>query len=335
MNAKRVVTTIDTHTAGGPTRTVVAGIPQLRGKSVAEKMEHFRTHFDGLRKLLMLEPRGHRDMSGAVLTTAANPSASTGAFFLTSAGYLRACVHSSIGLVTAGLETGFISLPGEADSIQLEVPAGIVSAMPRYEGDKLSSVAIRLPPAFSCGAHEQLQLYSAKTLPVALAYSGVFFVLVNARDLPLPDQSIVPQRAKQLAEIGVEILSAANRQFKISHPENASVNSFELVMIYEEIGARHARDIVIGRTGSIDRSPCGAGTGAMVTQLFTEGKLPADEDYVVESFLGTKFIGRIVSPAKVGAFPGAAAEIEGTAYVTGMHQFLLDSEDPLAEGFIF
>lgn len=164
MNAKRVLTTIDTHTAGGPTRTVIAGIPQLRGESVAEKMEYFRTHFDSLRKFLMHEPRGHADMSGAILTTAADPEAVTGAFFLTSGGYLRACVHSSIGLVTAALETGYISHDtiGEGGSIKLEVPAGIVSAMPRYKGDKLSSVAIRMPSAFSYSAQEQLQLDSGK-----------------------------------------------------------------------------------------------------------------------------------------------------------------------------
>lgn len=270
MNAKRVLTTIDTHTAGGPTRTVIAGVPQLTGESVAEKMEYFRTHFDSLRKLLMLEPRGHKDMSGAILTTAAHPGAVAGAFFLTSGGYLRACVHSSIGLVTAGFETGFISRDtfGNGDSIKLEVPAGIVSVMPRYKGDKLDSVTIRMPPAFSRSAQEQLQLDSANMVSVALAYSGASFVLVNARELPLPQRSILSHGAKQLAELGVEILSAANRQFTISHPEDASINSFDLVVIYEELGNHHARDIVVGRTGSIDRSPCGAATGAIMTQLF-------------------------------------------------------------------
>jgi len=337
MNAARVLTTIDTHTSGGPTRTVIAGVPLLPGNSVAEKMEYFRTHFDSLRKLLMLEPRGHKDMSGAVLTSPANPEAVTGAFFLTSAGYLRACVHSSIGLITAGLETGFIchDVQGEVASIKLEVPAGIVSATPRYQGNKLNSVAIRMPPAFLCGAQEKLQLDSARLLPVALAFSGVFLVLVNAKDLSLPDCFILPQNWKKLAELGVEILSAANRQFKMSHPEYPSINSFELAMIYEDLGNRHTRDIVVGRTGSIDRSPCGAATGAMMTQLFLQGNLQAGEDFVVESFLGTRFTGRIVSPAKVGSFAGAVPEIEGTAYVTGMHQFLLDGEDPLPEGLIF
>ncbi len=336
MNATRVVTTIDTHTAGGPTRTVIAGVPQLQGKSVADRMEYFRTHFDSLRKFVMLEPRGHKDMSGAILTPAADSEAAAGAFFLTSSGYLRACVHSSIGLITAGLETGFIpySPLSGGGSIKLEVPAGTVSAMPHYDGNKLKSIAIRMPPAFSCGA-QQLQLDSAKALPVALAYSGVFFVLVNARDLPLSDPAVLPQRARELAEVGVEILAAANSQFKMSHPENAAINSFELVMIYEDLGDHHARDIVVGRAGSIDRSPCGAGTGALMTHLFVQGELHAGEDYVVESFLSTKFTGRIISPAGVGSFTGAVPEIEGSAYLTGMHQFILNSEDPLPEGLIF
>jgi proline racemase/trans-L-3-hydroxyproline dehydratase len=299
-------------------------------------MEYFRAHFDSLRKLLMLEPRGHKDMFGAVLTTARDPAATVGAFFLTSRGYLRACVHSSIGLVTAGLETGFISqhVGDEGDAIRLEIPAGVLSVRPQYRGDELKSVAIRMQPAFLYSAREQLQLNPAITLPVVLAYSGVFFLLVDIRDLPMRDFSVVPQRAKELAELGVEMLAAANRQFKVSNPENPAVNSIDLVMLYEDLGNRRARDIVVGPTGSIDRSPCGAGTGAIMTCLYSQGKLQLGEDYVVESFLGTRFTGRIVSPAKVGSFAGAVPEIEGTAYITGMHQFLLDSEDPLTEGLI-
>jgi len=106
-------------------------------------------------------------------------------------------------------------------------------------------------------------------------------------------------------------------------------------MLYEDLGDRRARDIVVGPTGSIDRSPCGAGTGAIMTYLYSQGKLPVGEDYVVESFLGTRFSGRIVRPATIGSFAGAVPEIEGKAHITGMHQFLLDSEDPLTEGLIF
>jgi proline racemase len=189
-----------------------------------------------------------------------------------------------------------------------------------------------MQPAFVYSAREQIQLDSARTLPVAFAYSGVFFVIVDAKDLPPPHRFVPPQGAGRLAELGVEILAAANRQFKVSHPEDPAINSIELVMIYEDLGNRHARDIVVGPTGSIDRSPCGAGTGAFITYLFDQGKLQAGEDFVMESFLGTNFTGRVIGPAKIGSFAGAVPEIEGTAYVTGMHQFLLDSEDPLTEG---
>jgi proline racemase len=335
MNLKRIITTVDTHTAGGPTRTAIAGIPPLEGHSVAEKMEYFRTHFDSLRKFLMLEPRGHRDMSGAVLTSSGE--APTGAFFITSTGYLRACVHSSIGLVTAGLETGFIPNPGSgsAQAIQIEVPAGLVSVIPRYKDRKLTSVAIQTPPAFLCGVGEPLRLNSFRTLEATLAYSGVFFVLLNAKTLDLPKPYLHPKNAKTLAEVGVEILAAANQTLRVTHPENPESSSFSLAMIYEDLGDRHARDIVIGPTGTIDRSPCGAGMGAIMTYLFSQGKLRVGEDFILDSFLETRFIGRIVSPATVGSFDGAVPEIAGSAYVTGLHQFVLDSEDPLVEGIAF
>lgn len=336
MNINRVLTTVDTHTAGGPTRIVIGGIPPLEGETVADKMEYFHTHFDSLRKLLMLEPRGHRAMSGAVLTVSDKPTAAIGAFFMTSAGYLRACVHSSIGLVTAGLETGFLSRPASRteEVIKMEVPAGVVSLIPHYQNGKLASVAIRMPPAFVFSPAEQLSLDSGGTLQAALAYSGVFFVLVNAKELAMLDCPIAPGSVKQLREMGMEILAAANRQIKVNHPENAAITSCDLVMIYEDLGTCHARDIVIGPTGTIDRSPCGAGTGAMMTYLFSQGGLQVGEEYVLESFLGTQFIGKIVKPAQVGSYVGAVPEIEGTAYITGMHQFVLEEEDPLIEGIV-
>ena len=117
MRLSRALTTIDTHTAGGPTRTITAGLPPLQGETVAEKMEYFRTHFDSVRKLLMSEPRGHRDMSGAVITEPTHPDADLGVFFLTASGYLPACVHSTIGVAVAGLETGFLGLASDRPDV--------------------------------------------------------------------------------------------------------------------------------------------------------------------------------------------------------------------------
>jgi proline racemase len=341
VNVSKIVTTVDTHTAGGPTRIITAGLPPLRGTSVAEKMEYFRTHHDPVRKVLMREPRGHNDMYGAVITEPTVPDADIGAFFLTATGYLPACVHSAIGVATAGLHCGFIprSAIRPDGSLRMEIPAGVIALLPRFAGERAESIAIRTSSAFVHTRAASLELDGGRRVELSVVFSGVFFALVEIGQLgtatPSPGDRISTRNAAELAALGVRILGAANRALVVQHPENARANRIVLVMLCDSIDAGHGRDIVVNENGGIDRSPCGAGTGAKVTQLFCNGKLAVDQDYTLESFLGTRFTGRVVQPAKVGSFSGAVPEIRGSAYITGMHQFVLDAADPLNEGFVF
>jgi proline racemase len=340
MRVRRVLSTIDTHTAGGPTRILTGGLPPLPGDTVREKMEYFQAHHDPVRKLLMHEPRGHRDMSGAVLTEATRADADLGVFFLTSGGYLPACVHSSMGVAVAGLQTGFLPPSPRPDgTLRLEVPAGLVILIPAYEGGVVRSVALRTPPAFVHTPAVEVELGEGLPVRGAVVFSGVFFLIVEAEQLPGDPAGeappIAPESASRLGELGVRLLESANRTLQVAHPADPCADFIPLVMICREVGARYGRDIVIGRTGAIDRSPCGAGTGARVVQLFMEGRLGLEEEYRNESFLGTSFLGRVVEPAEVGPYPGGVPEVSGSAFITGMHQFLLDQHDPLPEGFIF
>lgn len=333
MRLKRVLSTVDTHTAGGPTRTLIGGFPPLPGDDVDGKMEYFRTRHDDIRRLLMLEPRGHKDMSGAVLT-GASARGDVGAFFLTSGGYLRACVHSTIGLVTAGLNTGFIEAPADGgdQQVKVEVPSGIVSVTPRYRQGALASLAVQTNPAFVWNSDETLDLGPGRKVRVALSFSGVAFVLIDVAQLHIPEYKIGVQDAKKFGELGIEILSAANRQFNCLHPETHAQRKLELVMFYEMLGSHHAKDIVVGAQGAIDRSPCGAGTGALMAHLSARGDLKSGEDLILESFHGSRFIGRITGTAQAGQLDAVIPEVEGTAYITGMHQFVLDADDPLPDG---
>lgn len=340
MKVKRVLTTIDTHTAGGPTRILTGGLPPLPGRSVREKMEHFQAHHDAVRKLLMHEPRGHRDMSGAVLTEATGPEADLGVFFLTSGGYLPACVHSSMGVAVAGLQTGFLPPPSRPDgTLRLEVPAGVVSLIPEVEEGGIRSVTLRTPPAFVHSPVVEMDLGHGPPIRGAVVFSGVFFLLVEVGELSgaLAHEAspLAPENAQEVAELGVRLLEVANRTLRVAHPLDPTSGHLALVMICEVVGEGHGRDLVVGRTGAIDRSPCGAGTGARVVHLFTEGRLGLGEEYRNESFLGTSFLGRVVDAARVGPYPGGVPEIKGSAFITGMHQFVLDQQDPLPEGFIF
>jgi proline racemase len=349
MRMGRLLTTIDTHTAGGPTRILTGGIPPLPGGTVGEKMEHFRLHHDGVRRLLMHEPRGHRDMAGAVITEASRPDADLGVFFLTAGGYLPACVHGSIGVAVAGLETGFLPPSSRPDgTLRLEVPAGVVTLIPEYEAGMVRSVALRTLPAFVHWPRVEVELGEGVEVPGAVVFSGVYFFVVEAEDLSLHfagdasakgssgrESILTPENAARLGALGVRVLAAANRDLQVAHPLDSTDASIALVMMCQEVGEDHGRDLVVSRTGAIDRSPCGAGTGARVVQRFVQGRLGLLEDYRNDSFLGTSFTGRVVEPASVGPFPGGVPEVRGRAFITGMHQFILDSRDELPEGFIF
>jgi proline racemase len=220
----------------------------------------------------------------------------------------------------------------------MEIPAGLIMLHPTYRGPVLQSVTIQTAPAFVHTSDVEFHLEGGPSLHGSIVFSGVFFILVDAGQLKnfgSPAQTLCPQNVTRFATLGPDVLAAANRSFQVSHPEKPGLKSIDLVMFYLEGEDRSARDIVISGAGGIDRSPCGAGTGAKVAHLFSQGKLAPNQDYVLESFLGTRFTGRIREPARVGSFDGVIPEIEGTAHITGMHQFLLDSEDPLREGFIF
>jgi proline racemase len=340
MKLSRVLTTIDTHTAGGPTRTLIAGLPPLPGRTVAAKMEYFRARYDTVRKLLMNEPRGHRDMWGAVITEATDPDADLGVFFMTASGYLSACVHSSIGVATAGLATGFIRMPeGSGGVVRMETPSGLVALIPEMRDGCIHSVSLRPAAAFVHTRSASLDVGEGLSLEVALAFSGVFFVLVDVGQLDFspggPATLLGPEHAARFAALAPRVLRAANEAFRVQHPQNPAVDSIALAMFHQEVGEGRGRDIVIGPTGSVDRSPCGAGTAAKVTLLFTEGRLGAGDPYVNESFLGTSFVGRALEAARVGPFEGALPEVQGRAFITGMHRFVLDPDDPLPEGFSF
>jgi proline racemase len=86
--------------------------------------------------------------------------------------------------------------------------------------------------------------------------------------------------------------------------------------------------------GWFDRSPCGTGTSARMAQLHARGELDLDQDFVNESFIGTRFVGRLVERTTVACVPAVVPEITGRAWLTGTAQYLLDPDDPFPNGFL-
>jgi proline racemase len=334
MRVRRLVSTIDTHTAGGPTRTVTGGLPRLRGATVAERMACFAASHDEIRLFLMREPRGHADMYGAIFTEPGSDDADAGLFFMTPTGYLQACVHSTIGAVAAGLHAGLLSAPAAGDALSVEVPAGTVRV--RTSGSHLEGrLAVQTPPAWlHCRTDVAGETGNAVT--AAVVFSGAFFLLVDRESLAggagtdagQSGLDAVPQLRRQ----ALNLLAAADAVVRHEHPTRGP-QPLGYVMIHERTGERSARSIVVSRAGAVDRTPCGAGTAALAAALFATGELPTGETFHNESLLGTTFQARILGAADVVGCRGAIPEVEGSAFITGMHSFVLDERDPLPHGF--
>jgi len=330
METERVFTTIDTHTAGGPTRIITSGIPFITGKSLAEKFEYFKEHYDPVRRLLLTEPRGHKDMYVAIITEAAHPDADLGVFFATASGYLPTCVHSAIGVATAFLHTGALKLKGPEKGLVFETPSGLITLEPNYRDGKLISIGLQTRPAYVQEIRTTLRVGEGE-FSVSLVFSGVFFVLIEASRNGL---ELKPDKLPAFVALGPQILAEANRRFETRHPELPDIKGFALALFYDQMDRNHFKDIVIGKVGAVDRSPCGAGAGALAVLQSAEGELAAGEEIDIEGIIGTHFGARIVRQVKVGRFEGGVPRISGSAYVTGFHQFVLDVSDPLNEGFL-
>lgn len=330
METRRIFTTIDTHTAGGPTRIITSGVPFLPGKSLAEKFSYFKEHYDSVRKLLLIEPRGHKDMYGAVITEVINPKADLGVFFMTASGYLPTCLHSAIGVATAFLETGALILEHDKNELAFETPSGLMILEPDYQSGEVQSIGLQTQPAYIQDVGTMLRVGGSE-FSVSLVFSGVFFVLIEAgrNRLELKRELLL-----EFIALGPQILAEANRRFETRHPELPEIKGFALALFYDQKDKNHFKDIVIGRAGAVDRSPCGAGSGALAVHQFVKGELKPGEEIDIEGVIGTHFGAQIIRQARVGPFIGGMPRISGSAYVTGFHQFVLDAGDPINEGFL-
>ena len=333
MRFQRMITTIDTHTEGEPTRTVIGGLPHIPGKTMAEKMLYVKDNLDSLRTMLVFEPRGNEVMSGAILTPPCRPNADMGVIYIEVGGYLPMCGHDTIGCCTAMIEAGIVPTEEPITTIKLDTPAGLVTARVVVEDRSAKDVTFKNIPSFLYRADVEVDVPGFGRVNLDIAYGGNFYALVEASALGL---DIIPQRAGELVKAGIAIREAVNTQIRVQHPEEAFIEGLTHVEFFGEPAhpEAHARNAVVIPPGSIDRSPCGTGTSAKVATLYAKGKLKIGEEFVHESILGTLFRARIVDQTKVGKLPAVIPEVSGRAYVTGINQFVIDPEDPLKEGFL-
>lgn len=333
MKFSKSIHAIDSHTAGEATRVVVGGIPNIKGSNMPEKKQWLEDNLDHIRTAIMLEPRGHNDMFGSILTQPTNPEADYGIIFMDGGGYLNMCGHGTIGAMTIAVETGMVEVCEPVTNIVQEAPAGIIRGEVFVENGKAKKVSFKNVPAFLYKKDQEVELPGYGKIKFDISFGGSFFAIVKADQIGV---DIVPENAGILNKLGMQLRDIINNEILVVHPEMPHIHTVDLVEWWSETDTEGAtlKNCVVFGQGQVDRSPCGTGTSAKIATLYARGELKEGEKFVYESILGTLFEGEIVGTAKVGEFDAVIPKISGSAYITGFNHFVIDDEDPVKYGFI-
>jgi proline racemase len=320
------VETVDYHTAGEPFRIVTSGVTELGGRTILEKRRFAAEQLDSVRRLLVHEPRGHADMYGCFVTEPEDEDADLGVVFFNNAGYSTACGHGTIALVTWALESGRLEAGDGERLVVVDVPSGRLETVARVEGGRVVAVRFRNVPSFV--ASRGLE---AAGMVTDVAFGGAFYASVEA---PLP---IEPPSLARFIDLGREVKRDLEGEREFVHPLEPALRDVYGVIFWqrEEAGGQPLvqRNVTVFADGEVDRSPCGSGTSARLALLDQAGELPRGEELLHLGILGTAFRARVVGDARVDGVPAVLTEVEGSAYRTGRHEFFLDPDDPLPDGF--
>ena len=331
---KKTFFCVDAHTCGNPVRVVAGGGPNLQGDSMSEKRQHFLKEYDWIRKGLMFEPRGHDMMSGSILYPPTNPDNDFGILFIETSGCLPMCGHGTIGTITIAVEEGLVT-PKVPGIIKMEAPAGVVHIEYQQTGKKVDWVRLTNVKSYLAAEDLTIDCPELGEIVFDVAYGGNYYAIVD----PQKNFSGVQDfTASKIVQYSQEVRKKINKKYPdyFIHPENDTIRDVSHMLwtgspIDETSSGRNA---VFYGDKAIDRSPCGTGTSARMAQLHAKGKLKKGEEFIHESYIGSKFIGKVVEETAIGDIPAIVPSIQGWAKVYGYNTIIIDeSDDPYAFGF--
>jgi proline racemase len=319
------VVATDYHTAGEPFRIVLDGVPEIPGRSVRERRERAAAaeDVDRIRRLLCHEPRGHADMYGAFLVPPDDAGADLGVLFWHKDGYSTACGHGTIALGAWAVESGRVPAPGDGEvDVTIDVPSGRVVARVTCRDGAAAGVAFRNVPSFVIA-----RAVAAGDAHVDVAYGGAIYAFAPAARWGL---RVAGSDLPELIRVGRQVKRALEGADVARHPDDDRLSGIYGTVLYEEVGPLHQRNVTIFADGEVDRSPTGSATSARTALLADEGALAEGETWRVDSIVDTTFHARLLERTPAGVL----TEVEGTAFRTGEHRFVLDPRDPLGTGFV-
>ena len=332
MRSVRTISAIDSHTEGMPTRVVTGGVGVVPGATMAERREYFVKHLDDLRLFLVNEPRGHAAMSGAILQPPTRSDADWGVLYIEVSGLLPMCGHGTIGVATVLVESGMVEVTEPVTEVRLDTPAGLVVVDVAVSNGRAEHVTLRNVPAYSHALDASVDVPGLGRVTYDMAYGGNFYAILPLEQLGIPFDRAEKDR---ILKAGLDIMDAINATDRPVHPLDPGINGCKHVQFTAPgLDGADSRNAMAIHPGWFDRSPCGTGTSARMAQLHARGELALDTDFVNESFIGTRFTGRLIEETTVGPHPAVVPTVTGRAWITGTANYLLDPDDPFPTGFV-
>lgn len=332
------IKTIDMHTGGEPLRVIVDGFPKLKGKNVLEYRRYCKDNYDFLRTALMFEPRGHADMYGCILLPPNDGDGDFGVIFLHNEGYSTMCGHAIIAISTLAIEMNWILVKEGDNILKIDAPCGRITSYANVKNGKVTGVRFHCVPSFVVGLDKEVVIDGVGSVIYDLAYGGAFYAYVdmakNNFDFDLTSNSYSKLIAK-----GMEIKHAVMEVDKqILHPfENDLSFLYGTIFIDNTIQSSGAdsKNVCIFAEGEVDRCPTGSGVSGRMAIHKKRKEINYGETMSIESITDSVFKGSVISEVNFGPFDAVIPQVEGTAYITGKQNFIINPEDPMKKGFVF
>ena len=327
------IKTIDAHTEGEPLRVVIKGFPSLKGNTILEKRNHIIKNYDHIRRAIMLEPRGHADMYGAIITEPEKKSSDFGVIFMHNDGYSTGCGHAVIAISKILAETGAIKITEPETEINMDVPSGTIKAFVKIKNEIAYSIRFINVPSFVEKMDAKILIPKLGNINYDLAFGGAYYAIVNADEVGLDRQRL---ETSNVIDLGMKIKNAIAKEVKIKHPNIVEMNFlYGTIFTFSAINKNnHSKNICVFANGEVDRSPTGTGVSARAAVHFAKNEIKLNETIKIESIIGSTFEVKVIEKIKIGPLNGVIPEVKGTANITGKNTFWIDSSDNIGEGFM-
>ena len=332
MRSRRVITVVGCHAGGEVGNVVVGGVLPPPGATVFEQMQALRRD-DGLRRLLLREPRGSVAVHANLVVPATRPDCDAGFIIMEPTEYPAMSGSNTICVATVLLETGMLELHEPETVARLEAPGGVVEVRAACRDGCVESVELTNVASFAERLDAPVEVEGLGTVTVDVAYGGMWYAIADAEQLGF---AIEPDEARELSLTGERIRAAAREQLTCVHPENAEIAGVSIVQLaapWQGVGAV-TRNAVVVAPGRLDRSATGTGLSARMAVLHARGLMEVGDTMAHASALGSTFEGRIVAESRVGERTAIVPAIRGSAWITGITQLTLDPDDPFPEGYV-